>query len=125
MGSVEHDTAKHLEDQAVAEARFEAHFEYLEEEAVRDIVDTLLCGRMYPPSGRGCIIAGDYLRESLDDDEIANALNAYISGEDTAIEAQRDKLRKICEEELSAWLRKRHSELIEQRVEELMADEDE
>ena len=124
MGSVEHDTAKHLEDQAVAEARFEADFEHLEEEAVRDIVDTLLCGRMYPPSGRGCVIAGDYLRESLDDDEIANALNAYVSGGE-AIEMQRDKLRKICEEELPAWLRKKHPELIEQRVEELMAEEDE
>ena len=121
MGSVEHDTAKHLEDQAVAEARFEADFEHLEEEAVADIVDTLLCGRMYPPSGRGCVIAGDYLYEALDGDDIANALNAHLY----MSEAIRDNLRVICEKGLPAWLRKKHPELIEQRVEVLMAEKDE
>ena len=94
-------------------------------DAVRSIVDDYLTvGLSYPRRGFPRVNAGDFIVEELDEDALGIALTYLIFGTDTQRSDKALELSNLCEEKLERWLREKHSNLVEQRIEELMEDKE-
>jgi hypothetical protein len=92
-----------------------------EEEAVRRILSEIRDGAVYPPSGgKGCVTAGMFLQSRLDDDDIEALLCALLAGNASGWES---RLRALCNQGLSDWLRENRPELIKDLVLELRKDD--
>jgi len=88
-----------------------------EAEAVRSLIAEIADGETFPiKGGRGCVTAGMFLQERLDEDDIEALLCAVLARNLDGWEA---RLRALCSQGLGDWLRENRPDMVAERIEEL------
>jgi hypothetical protein len=93
------------------------------DDAAQSIIDDYLStGDFYPPKGgRESVTMGDFLADTLDDEDMTNALTAIACGNGEALDSLQHRFWNInaADGDLVRWLREKRPNLVQLRIEEL------
>lgn len=92
------------------------------DDAAQSIIDDYLSmGESYPPKGGPEFVTmGNFLMATLEEDDIAPALDAIASGDPDRLESLKHRFWNLAGDgDLVHWLGEKHPELVNRRIQEL------